>query len=121
MNAHLAMLTTLVALSGAVICGCMNCELGETSDCTCGWEDSGSRTCDEGTLTWNDCVCDPCELYVETVCGCDGVAEFYEDVLGEPCAEVYQPLIDEGSPEDCEMALESFEDQGGCDLFESLQ
>jgi hypothetical protein len=61
----------------------------------------------------------PCQEYVDTVCGCDGVEDFYE-AIGTSCTETYQPLIDEGDPEACDLANDAFEAAGGCDQFGML-
>ena len=53
---------------------------------------------------------------METVCACEGIDAFYKE-LGTTCEEVYQPLIDQGDPEACELAHDAFEAAGGCDQF----
>jgi len=56
---------------------------------------------------------------VSTVCGCEGVEEYYE-AIGTNCFDTYQPLIDEGDPDACALALDAFEAAGGCDQFSDL-
>jgi hypothetical protein len=102
-----------------LLVGCESCEPGERDECTCSLGFFGARTCDYETGTWNDCVCGPCEMYVDWVCSCDGVQAFYE-AIGTTCTDTYQPLLDTGDPAACETAIENFEASGGCDQFGEL-
>lgn len=100
-------------------CQCPICDPGETEECLCYLGYEGFLTCSDDGLDWGICECNPCAEYVNIVCGCEGVEDFYE-AIGTTCADTYQPLIDEGDPEACALAMDAFEAAGGCDQFGNL-
>jgi len=97
-------------------CACPVCETAETQACVCEGGTDGFQVCSNDRLSWEPCECSTCNEYVNTVCGCEGVDDFYE-AIGTTCWETYQPLIDQGDPEACELAMDAFEAAGGCDQF----
>lgn len=67
----------------------------------------------------DDASGDACQEYVDTVCACPGVDDYYE-MIGTTCEDALQEVVDYGNPADCALALEAFEDAGGCDQFTDL-
>ncbi len=98
-------------------CSCPICEPGATQACTCSQGIAGTESCTENGLDWGSCECSPCAEYVDTICSCEGVEDYYE-AIGTTCVDTYQPLIEEGDPDACELALDAFEAAGGCDQFD---
>ncbi len=97
-------------------CVCPICEPGDTQECACDEGYAGIEMCTDNGLDWGSCECNDCAAYVDLVCNCEGAEEFY-DALGTTCWDTYQPLIDLGDPEACELARDAFEAAGGCDQF----
>ncbi len=60
-----------------------------------------------------------CQEFVDTVCACDGVDEYFE-MLETTCEEMYQELLDIGDDAACGQALDAFFAAGGCDQFDVL-
>jgi len=83
--------------------------------------DTGGNHGDDDTPTGDDddVSNNACQEYVDIVCACEGVEDFYE-AIGTTCADTYQPLVDEGDPEACELAMDAFYAAGGCDQFGDL-
>jgi len=100
-------------------CQCPICDPGDTEECLCNLGYEGFLTCSEDGLDWGICECNPCAEYVNIVCDCEGAEEFYE-AIGTTCEDTYQPLIDQGDPEACDLARDAFEAAGGCDQFGAL-
>ncbi len=91
------------------------CDEGDTLECDCGLDFVGEQVCDEDGF-FGECECGGCVEFAVSVCTCDGVDEFYEQ-LGTTCLEAQENVIGMGIGNLCEAALEAWETLGGCGQF----
>lgn len=115
----LALLLILAASIALPSCGDdSGCDEGDTLTCECGMGFVGEQVCGEDA-TFGECECDACAVFAVTVCSCEGVDAFYEQ-LGTTCLESYANVIDSGIGTLCNAALEAWEMLGGCEQFGAL-
>lgn len=110
----------LILVFSLVLFGCDGdgCDEGDTLECDCGLDFVGEQVCgEEGAF--GECECDPCVEFAVTMCTCDGVDEFYEQ-LDTTCLESNEAVIGAGVGSLCSAALDAWAMLGGCEQFQAL-
>ncbi len=94
------------------------CEEDEVIECDCGMGFLGEQTCTEDRV-FSDCECGACVEFALTVCSCEGVDDYF-DQMDTTCLESYSQVVDSGIDQLCSAALDAWQMVGGCEQFTAM-